>query len=96
MTCSGVFLGSPMNQTQSSGVKVIASTQELSRAISTTMDMERMYSPELSLASISGRKARMVVMEEVSSGSESCLPVPSAGRRGGWRPLPCGGRCPRK
>ena len=68
-------IGLPMNQTQSSGLKHMASAQELSSVIMMTSDMERMYSPELSLASISGIKARIVVRDEVSSGMASVFPV---------------------
>ena len=40
--------------------------------------MERMYSPELSDASMSGIKASTVVRDDDRSGMANCLPVASA------------------
>ena len=56
------------------GVNVIAMTHELNRAMVMTRDKERVYSPATCSAIISGIKNKIVVSEEVRSGTVNSLP----------------------
>ena len=88
---SSLASGGFRNRWQRMGVTVIARSHDKPSVIMITIDIERRYSPDECGAKASGTNISTVVIEEISSGIASFLPVLAAAS---IRPSPRNRRCP--